>query len=244
MAPLAIYPGADMNQQRIEKRSKHAYLEVHSIFDTIQGEGPFCGTPAVFIRLAGCNLQCPACDTDYTSRRANCQVSLVMSEVQALRTSGLVVITGGEPFRQDLNALIRTLVDAGYYVQIETNGSLAPPDYFGFHDRVDTRYGAYIVVSPKAGKVHPRTAREACCFKYVLAANSVASDGLPRLALAHPAHPMVARPPLGYDRPIYLQPQDDKDPVTNAANLKACVESCMTHGYILQLQVHKIINME
>ena len=58
------------NSQPIEKRSRDAdVLEVHSIFYTLQGEGPFCGSPAIFIRLAGCNLQCPGCDTDYTSKR-------------------------------------------------------------------------------------------------------------------------------------------------------------------------------
>ena len=55
----------EFNGQPIEKvqRTFDGTLEVHSIFKTIQGEGPFCGTPAVFIRLAGCNLQCPWCDT-------------------------------------------------------------------------------------------------------------------------------------------------------------------------------------
>ena len=55
-----------INKQPIEKRepSYEGTLQVHSIFKTIQGEGPFCGTPCVFVRLAGCNLQCPACDTD------------------------------------------------------------------------------------------------------------------------------------------------------------------------------------
>ena len=44
-------------------------LQVNSIFYTIQGEGPFAGRPAIFIRLAGCNLQCPGCDTEYTKRQ-------------------------------------------------------------------------------------------------------------------------------------------------------------------------------
>src|SRR5262245_19999182 len=119
-----------MNQQPIEKRVKQGTpLQVHSIFNTIQAEGPFCGTPASFVRLAVCALQCPACDTDYTSFRANMQTSLILEEIQRFRSHGLVVITGGEPFRQDLGPLIDKLVKAGYYVQIETNGSLPPPDF-------------------------------------------------------------------------------------------------------------------
>src|SRR3954467_9071958 len=48
-------------------RSDGNSLSIHSIFYTLQGEGPYSGCPAVFMRLAGCNLQCPGCDTDYTS---------------------------------------------------------------------------------------------------------------------------------------------------------------------------------
>ena len=60
-----------MNQQAPEKQQLRGdgLLAVHSIFYTIQGEGPFAGETAVFVRLAGCNLQCPLCDTDYTSDR-------------------------------------------------------------------------------------------------------------------------------------------------------------------------------
>lgn len=233
-----------MNQQPVEKRLKRGIpLQVHSIFYTIQGEGPFCGTPAVFIRLAGCNLQCPACDTDYTSQRANLAVSLIVSEVSKLSSHGLVVITGGEPFRQDLTPLLVALVDVGYYVQIETNGSL-PPSEFPYCTIPDIRTGAYVVVSPKAGKVHAAAAAVSCCFKYVMNARDVDhTDGLPTRALGHPCT-HLARPPKGYARPIYLQPQDDKDQVVNKLNLETCIDSCMIHGYILQLQIHKIIGVE
>ena len=52
-----------MNTQPTEKRTNSQNLDITEIFFTIQGEGPFSGHRAVFIRLAGCNLQCPACDT-------------------------------------------------------------------------------------------------------------------------------------------------------------------------------------
>ncbi|MEG7364337.1 7-carboxy-7-deazaguanine synthase QueE, partial [Pseudomonas citronellolis] len=97
-----------MNLQPIEKRTKSAdgLLSLHSIFHTIQGEGPFCGTPSVFVRLAGCNLQCPACDTDYTQGRRAASVQEILDKVQEYQSSGLVVITGGEPFRQDITRLL------------------------------------------------------------------------------------------------------------------------------------------
>lgn len=236
----------NLNQQPIEKRSKRSdgILSVHSVFHTIQGEGPFCGTPAVFIRLAGCNLQCPVCDTDYTSNRWEDGPSVLIDMVREMQPKGLVVITGGEPFRQELLPLLVALVDAGYYVQIETNGTLQPTD-FPFCTMPDIRTGVYVVCSPKAGKVHPKINEVACCFKYVIAHDSVnLVDGLPLRALDHRASPHVARPPKDFHRPVYVQPVDVQDEAENARHLKAAIHSCMEHGYILQLQVHKIINME
>jgi len=235
-----------MNNQPPEKRviDSNGLLEVHSIFNTIQGEGPFCGTPAVFVRLAGCNLQCPACDTEYTSNRVLYDPERILKEIKKYRSEGLVVITGGEPFRQNLTPLLDRLVGTGFYVQIETNGTLSPSK-FQYTTLPDIRTGAYVVCSPKTGRIHPEILKVACCLKYVANANEiVSSDGLPKTALGHSAGPGLARPPLGWHRPVYLQPQDDKDPEFNYNNLKAVITSCMENGHILQLQVHKLINME
>lgn len=234
-----------MNQQPIEKRVRRAdgQLSVHSVFYTIQGEGPFCGTPSVFIRLAGCNLQCPGCDTDYTQGRRAASAQEILDKVQEYQSSGLVVITGGEPFRQDITRLLNVLTDAGFYVQIETNGTLEPVEY-PYSTMPDIRTGVYVVCSPKAGKVHPRINDVACCFKYVIAHDSIhEDDGLPLRALEHRASPYVARPPKNWARPIYLQPMDAKDDGINRLNLQAAIGSCMKFGYILQLQIHKIIDM-
>lgn len=251
-----------LNQQPPEKRAaRNAPLQVHSIFYTIQGEGPFCGTPAVFIRLAGCNLQCPACDTDYTSTRTNMAVDLIVDEVRMAHfmtesvaeygeeqtTSlyrGLVVITGGEPFRQNLHDLLVALVAAGHYVQIESNGTLPPTHGISFNTSTDDRAGVYVVCSPKTGTIHTRILDVACCLKYVMAADSVGCEGLPLRALQHPASPYLDRPPLGWPHPIYLQPMDSQDVEQNARNRAVCVASCLKHGYILQLQVHKLLGME
>lgn len=239
-----------MNTQPIEKRrdSDGSILEVHSVFNTIQGEGPFTGHPAVFIRLAGCNLQCPACDTDYTTDRWTATPITLLEMVREMRSApSLVVITGGEPFRQNIHKLVKHLLDAGYTVQIETNGTLPPPTIgFAKMCSLDTteRKRCFVVCSPKAGKVNSVTAEIICAYKYVMAHDSVDADGLPLLALDHNASPRVARPHKGFNGPIYLQPCDDKDDVVNQANLKACVNSVLTNPYILQLQVHKIISVE
>jgi len=61
-----------INQQKPEPRAKGdgSILDFHSMFFTIQGEGPFAGHRSIFVRLAGCNLQCPGCDTEYTQGRS------------------------------------------------------------------------------------------------------------------------------------------------------------------------------
>ena len=241
------------NNQKPEKyirMSEDLTLDVHSIFKTIQGEGVFCGTPSVFIRLAGCNLQCPKCDTDYTIGRELLTVHEILSEVYKLISNGLVVITGGEPFRQgNIVELINLLTVRGYYVQIETNGTLPLPDNLSNVEKVVTnnisdRFGkVYIVCSPKTGNVHTSISSNSCCFKYVGGYDDLSNiDGLPTTALDHTAKPILFRPK---DKClIYLQPLDDKDQVENRLNLEACINSCMTHGYVLQIQTHKIIGVE
>lgn len=245
-----------INIQPIEKYADTdgQILKVHSIFHTIQGEGPLTGHPAIFVRLAGCNLQCPQCDTEYTGPMGseqdaygvrNLMVSDIVARVRSLHPGPrLVVITGGEPFRQNITAFVLALLDEDYEVQIETNGTLPPPPEFpavAYGEK-----GAYVVVSPKAGKVHPRTRDIAIAWKYVLNWDSFnPEDGLPIRALDHTASPQVARPPEDFPvGAIYLQPADVKDDEINQKNLRAVMRSCMRHGYTLQLQVHKILNVE
>lgn len=234
-----------MNKQPIEKRrldDTGEILEVHSIFYTIQGEGPFCGTPAVFVRLAGCNLQCPGCDTDYTSSRLHLTVEQILDAISINLKTKLVVITGGEPFRQNLSRLLRTLVNAGHYVQIETNGTVNPSK-FDYNVMTQFREGVYIVCSPKTGKLAPSIAEKACALKYVVNHNDMDDDGLPIRALQHSANPRVARPPKNFRGLVYIQPMDEQNEEVNQRNLQAAVASSLEFGYILQLQVHKLIGV-
>lgn len=235
-----------INTQPIEKRepSYEGTVDVHSIFKTIQGEGPFCGTPCVFVRLAGCNLQCPACDTDYTSTRTSMDpgsiVQLVYRKWQ--RQPGLVVITGGEPFRQHIGELIHALVSSGFYVQVESNGTMNPP-VAPWNKNTFERRGAYLVISPKTGKLNPLAEDAACALKYVVRyGDADSADGLPLHALDMPNRP--ARPSELFEGAIYIQPLDSKDDVDNHLHTQEAVSSSLAHGHILQLQVHKFIGVE
>lgn len=232
-----------INIQPIEKRdhSSDSSLEVHSVFYTIQGEGPLTGHPAIFVRLAGCNLQCPLCDTDYTSKRERMSPEALVKRVRNLHPGPrLVVITGGEPFRQDITLFVLLLLDEDYQVQIETNGTLPPPPGLpGFDQNV------WLVCSPKTGKVNPETAARANAWKYVLKFGQAMSDGLPSRALDHTVSPYLQRPPEGFPvGAVYVQPADEQDASRNGRNLAAAIKSCMTHGFTLQLQIHKLLGLE
>jgi 7-carboxy-7-deazaguanine synthase len=238
-----------MNQQPPEKPNHKtrdgSFLEVHTIFRTIQGEGPFAGQRAVFIRLAGCNLQCPRCDTDYTSIRQEISAEDIVHKVRQLdfgAPGGLVVITGGEPFRQNLRELIWALLDNGYRVQIETNGTL-------YQDDLPYPF-ITIVCSPKTGSLHRKLLPHIKAYKYVISAFSrpinadLPDDGLPGKALEHTAAPYLARPHPGFSGSVYIQPEDDNNQDLNKLHLSAAISSVLFHGHTLCLQLHKIIGME
>jgi len=243
-----------MNTQKPEKAitSLSNSYQIHSIFQTIQGEGPFTGTPCVFVRLAGCNLQCPQCDTDYTEGRQEMHPSDIVHLVMQLSKKdnygrALVVITGGEPFRQPIGGLIRRLLEQGCYVQVETNGTLAPPQSVSYNHNTAQRKGCYIVCSPKSGRIHAAIETYMCAVKYVGCAKSLSPEtGLPLKALEHTAKPhLYAVPKNLAQRPVvYLQPVDEKDDELNRRNMLACVQACLKFGYTLQLQTHKIIGVE
>lgn len=226
-----------VNQQRPEKQMNDPNrIEIHHVWETMQGEGPHAGRPAVFVRLTGCNIQCPACDTEYTSKRFSASPTVVVETVKAIRRSGLVVLTGGEPFRQDISMLVHLLLDAGFEVQIETNGTLYRDLPYG-NERL------MVVCSPKTSRIDARLAEHVSAWKFVIdAAHIDAIDGLPTSTLNGPGK--VARPPKENKAPIYVQPLDVGQSIENGKNLEAAILVCMSHGYRLCLQVHKIIGLE
>lgn len=101
---------------------------VCEIFKSIQGESTYAGLPCVFVRLAGCNLSCSWCDTPYArvpDEAVEMTIAEVFEEVGAFECP-LVEITGGEPLMQDeAMELAVELLDSGYRVLIETNGSVS-----------------------------------------------------------------------------------------------------------------------
>ena len=100
-------------------------LKVNEIFYSIQGESVYAGLPCVFVRLTGCNLRCSYCDTEYAyDEGTTMTVPQILEQVRQFDCS-LVEITGGEPLVQPCTpVLVEDLLEAGYQVLMETNGSL------------------------------------------------------------------------------------------------------------------------
>jgi 7-carboxy-7-deazaguanine synthase len=99
-------------------------LKINEIFYSIQGESLFAGKPTVFVRLSSCNLRCTYCDTRYSFWKGHVRsLEDVLAEVHKHPTK-YVCVTGGEPLGQaGVYPLMQTLVDEGYTVSLETNGS-------------------------------------------------------------------------------------------------------------------------
>lgn len=231
-----------LNNQTPEKKDYQDTLDIHSIFSTIQGEGPFTGRPAVFVRLAGCNLQCPGCDTEYTDNRQRMRYEAILFSIKhrlAVTDSNanLIVISGGEPFRQNITPFCDFLIENDFDVQIETNGSMQIP--------MELSQLVTVVCSPKTAKLHPSALHRANAFKYVMKAGNVREeDGLPLQALDHRATPYIARPHKSFRGKIYLQPMDEQNVFKNFKNTQAVLASAIKHNYTVQLQIHKLLNVE
>jgi organic radical activating enzyme len=190
-------------------------LALAEIFYSVQGEGTWTGTPAVFVRLAGCNLNCRFCDTDY-SVKAFASIADVVARVRELGGDcPMVVLTGGEPLAQtESSALIEALRADGRRVHIESNGTIAvdlPPD-------------VWLTVSPKE-RLHPAMAARANEVKLIV-------DGrVPGEWLAA----FAAR-----TLPTFLQPEGNKP-----RNIAIAVEAAKADPGRLRLglQTHKFIGV-
>ena len=129
------------------------FLRVCENFKSVQGESSFAGQPCIFVRLAGCNLRCRWCDTQYAYEGGqNLLVEEVIDKVEQLNCN-LVELTGGEPMCQSQLAcqLMAWLLKKGKTVLLETNGSMPLDDVpQGVHRIIDLK-------PPGSHVIHPET---------------------------------------------------------------------------------------
>jgi len=208
-------------------------LEVKSIFKTIQGEGIFVGSPAIFIRLGGCNLACNFCDTEFEDFEL-VDIDKILNKAESLtlnskneKSINLVVITGGEPMRQPIELLCRKLLDLDFKVQIETNGTLYR----------SLPKGVSIICSPKASKTGYSKIREdllpqISAVKFIIAKNILEYSIIPEVGQT------------AYNIPVFVQPMDQNDQKLNDENNELAVKLALESGARLSLQTHKFLGIE
>jgi len=100
-------------------------MKINEIFYSIQGEGGDAGKPTIFIRFTGCNLRCIYCDTTYAFYEGKeMEIGEILERIKKWRCRR-ICITGGEPLLQEeVYSLIDVLLEKGYEVSVETNGSI------------------------------------------------------------------------------------------------------------------------
>ena len=105
-------------------------LQVNEIFYSIQGESTNAGFPSLFVRLYGCNLNCSYCDTEYAKTEGfTVSIDSIVDDIVKYKSINHITITGGEPLLQSNSIiLMERLIDSGYPVQLETNGSISVED--------------------------------------------------------------------------------------------------------------------
>jgi 7-carboxy-7-deazaguanine synthase len=107
------------------RRKDMRELKICEIFTSIQGESSYAGMPCTFVRLSGCNLRCSYCDTAFSYGEGIAITEAELMEKIRRAGIGLVEITGGEPLLQpEVYGFTKNLIEEGYEVLIETNGSL------------------------------------------------------------------------------------------------------------------------
>ena len=196
-------------------------MKVNEIFYSLQGEGYYAGTPAVFVRFSGCNLHCPFCDTHHEEGREMSEDEIVATVTRY--PARHVVVTGGEPALQLTASLVDKLHAAGKYVAVETNGTLPLPE------NVD-----WITLSPKSAFVNGAEV-------VLTRANEIKIlfDGI------HDPNEQLSIFNFQFSTFLFLQPLDTGDPVRNAAIQKAAVEYIKEHPrWCLSLQIHKILSIQ
>lgn len=203
-------------------------LRVSELFYSLQGEGYRAGEPSVFIRLAGCNLACSFCDTEFDSGKPMTAAALLAWAGEAMRSKldpsnahpmdPWIVWTGGEPLLQlstegGVDA-VQAFRSNGWKQAIETNGTMPLPCAFD-----------WVACSPKVAE-------------HVLEKSF--PSGVDELRyVRHAGQPGIPQPRIPAKH-LYLSPRSDGERI-NTDNLKHCIALCLANPrWKLSLQSHKL----
>lgn len=190
-------------------------LKVNEFFYSLQGEGRRSGEPSIFIRLAGCDLTCGFCDTEFESGGEFSPAKIV--EMISGFPGKWIVWTGGEPSLQLRDDHIAFFKAQGYSQAIETNGNNRVPAGLD-----------WVVCSPKVAE-------------HIVAKNF--PEGVDELRYVRHKNQIAAPEPKVKARVKYISPMFDGDQI-NEGNLRKCVEIVLANPeWRLSLQTHKLIRV-
>ena len=212
-------------------------LPVNEIFETMQGEATYTGTPAVFVRLQGCEVGCPWCDTKHTwsvdpdnivppsemlrKRGDNPNFAEMFTRDIAHRvtkfTARHVVITGGEPCQYDLTLLTTMLVGYGCTVQVETSGT----------EEVRVHAKTFVTVSPKIDMPGGKE----ILIHALIRANEI-KHPVGKQADVNNLRNLLLGLPI--TAPVFLQPLSQAKKAT-----ALCVAAATDSGWRVSIQTHK-----
>ena len=192
--------------------------KVNEIFYSLQGEGYFVGTPAVFVRFSGCNLRCPFCDTQH-AKHTEMTISEIVAEIDRYPAE-TVILTGGEPSLVVDKEMVEAIKAGHRFVAIETNGTHQLPD------NID-----WITLSPKfdvEGQEDAKVVIPLCDeLKVVFRGQDLSQyDGIATNLR-------------------FLQPIDTGNDAMNRSICAATVRACLENPkWRLSLQIHKFLNIK
>lgn len=195
--------------------------KINEIFYSVQGEGFYTGTPAVFIRFSGCNLKCPFCDTTHNNGELLTikEMLAAIDKVCEGNRPTLVVLTGGEPTLWVDEWLCDILAQRFKVVAMESNGTRQPPKGVTF-----------LTVSPKGDFVPGAELAVTDCdeLKLVYTGENDPAQWFEKIHASH----------------YYLQPCDTGDPEKNERIMALTLDYIKAHPWWrLSLQTQKIINV-
>lgn len=218
-------------------------LPINNIYSCIQGEGVNTGLPMVMLRLQGCEVGCPFCDTKETWESSSIfqlptiqdalgqnpkwtmqnEQSIILYIQEHYPSFQWILVSGGEPAQYDLSTLVSLLHDHGYKVAIETSGT---EEIRGNFD--------WVCVSPKIDM----PGKKAIQAQPILKADEI------KMVIGKPSDfekldTLLRNFRTKPDCQICLQPMSQSPKAT-----WLCIEECQKRGYRLSIQIHKYLNIE
>lgn len=200
-------------------------MRINETFLSLQGEGYFTGTPAFFLRFSGCNLRCSFCDTQHWSFTEMSEEEIVREACS--HETRHIVITGGEPALQLTQSLVDKLHEAGFFIQVETNGTLPLPE------GID-----WVTCSPKTAPLYlPPGGKYPHELKLLYMGDGTDPDTILQSLSIKGAEGSGVR--------LYLQPLDTGDETRNRLILRDTIAYILQHPkWSLSLQTHKLLGIK